>query len=186
MPLNALVEAVIHARRYREVERHLMPCDVLADLGCGRDYRFLKRNCRLARTCWGLDIGAADGDEGNITIRQADITEALPFAADSLDLVTCLAVLEHIEDPLPVLSECRRVLRAGGRLIVTTPSERGIRVHEVMRRLGLVRDVEEGEHKDFSMSKERLKAWVRHAGFAVEGVYSFELGCNLLLSARRS
>ena len=185
MPLNAVVEGAIHALRYREVELHLSPCDVLADLGCGREYRFLKRNYRVARKCWGLDIGAVDGDEENITIRQADITGCLPFAADSLDLVTCLAVLEHIENPLPVLSECRRVLRPGGRLILTTPSERGIRVHEVMRRLALVRDVEEGEHKDFSMSKERLKGWVRQAGFKIETAYSFEFGLNLLLVAHR-
>jgi SAM-dependent methyltransferase len=185
MPLNTIVEGVVHALRYREVESHLRPCDTMADLGCGREYHFLKRNSRLAKRCWGLDVDAADGNLGNITIRRADITQPLPLAADSVDLVTCLAVLEHIENPLPVLSECRRILRAGGRLILTTPSERGIYLHEVFRRLGLVRDVEEGEHKDFSMSKERLAEWVRQAGFEVETAYSFELGLNLLITALR-
>lgn len=113
MPLSTIVEGLIHALRYRAVEPHLRPCDTLADLGCGRQYRFLKRNTGLARHCWGLDIDAVDGHDGNITLRRADITQPLPIDASSVDLVTCLAVLEHIENPLTVISECRRILRAG-------------------------------------------------------------------------
>lgn len=67
---------------------------------------------------------------------------------------------------------------------MTTPSERGIRVHEGIRRLGLVRDVEDGEHKDFAMSKERLTDWTRQAGLDVEAAYTFELGLNVLVTAR--
>ena len=186
MPLNVVVEGVIRALRYREVEPHLRACEALADLGCGREYRFLKRNRHLAKRCWGLDVDTVDGSDGNITLRQADITRPLPLATDSVDLVTCLAVIEHVDDPLPLLSECHRILRRGGRLILTTPSERGIHVHEVIRRLALVRDVQEGEHKDFTMSKERLAGWMRQAGFAVETAYSFELGLNLVVVGVRS
>jgi SAM-dependent methyltransferase len=186
MSVNTLVEGVIHALRYREVEPHLRPCETLVDLGCGRSYRFLKRNARLARRCWGLDVEATDGHDGNITLCRADITQPLPLATDCADLVTCLAVIEHIEQPLPLLVECQRILRSGGRLILTTPSERGIHVHEVMRRLRLVRDVDEGEHQDFAMSKARLSDWVRQAGFTLETAYSFELGLNLVVVGMRS
>ena len=48
---------------------------------------------------------------------QADAA-LLPFADGSLDAVTMVSMLHHVEDPGTVLSEARRVLRARGRLAV--------------------------------------------------------------------
>ena len=42
----------------------------------------------------------------------------LPFAAGSFDLAYCRYVLEHVGNPRAVLSEMRRVLRAGGKIFV--------------------------------------------------------------------
>jgi SAM-dependent methyltransferase len=47
--------------------------------------------------------------------------DALPVADDSLDLVLCTQVLEHVPEPAAVLSECFRVLRPGGRVALTVP-----------------------------------------------------------------
>ena len=46
---------------------------------------------------------------------------ALPFEAHSFDVVICSEVLEHIHDYRLVLAEIRRVLRPGGRLVVSVP-----------------------------------------------------------------
>ena len=48
-------------------------------------------------------------------------TEPLPLEDSSIDLVWCSEVLEHVPDTAHTLSEIRRVLRTGGRLLVTTP-----------------------------------------------------------------
>jgi len=48
--------------------------------------------------------------------------EALPFKDGGFDLITMLEVIEHTESPGRVLDEVRRVLRPGGRLVLTTPS----------------------------------------------------------------
>jgi SAM-dependent methyltransferase len=45
----------------------------------------------------------------------------LPLEDDSLDAVVCTQVLEHVPEPSEVLSEFVRVLRPGGRLIISTP-----------------------------------------------------------------
>ena len=45
-----------------------------------------------------------------------------PFADDSFDLVALLDTVEHIPNELGVFSECRRVLKPGGKLIVTVPA----------------------------------------------------------------
>lgn len=47
--------------------------------------------------------------------------EQLPFAADSFDLVVHTETLEHVDDPVLALTECRRVLKPGGRLAYTIP-----------------------------------------------------------------
>jgi SAM-dependent methyltransferase len=46
---------------------------------------------------------------------------ALPYAADSFDLIVHSDTLEHVPRPLLALAECRRVLRAGGWLCLTVP-----------------------------------------------------------------
>ena len=50
--------------------------------------------------------------------------EPLPFPDESFDLVTFTEVLEHIAitDPCVVLQEMRRVLRPGGRMLLSTPN----------------------------------------------------------------
>jgi ubiquinone/menaquinone biosynthesis C-methylase UbiE len=157
----------------------------MADLGCGRSYSFLKRHHDKAGRCWGLDIAVSDGEDGNITLKKWDITGRLPFAPEAIDQIAILAVLEHIPNPQEVLRECNRVMTAGGRIIITTPSKLGIKVHDVMRVLRLVQDVEEGEHVDFSMSRAALVSWAEGAGFRVEVARQFEMGLNLLLVGQK-
>jgi SAM-dependent methyltransferase len=185
MALHQHVENTIHFLRYREVLPHIRPCDDLVDLGCGAGYRFLRRARHLAKRLSGIDAVVDETVDGNISVRRGDITERLPFRDATTDQVTILAVIEHVHEPAPVLRECNRILRPGGRLVVTTPSQRGIHVHDAMRRLGLVRDVEEDEHQDFSMSTKVLEDWLKTAGFEVEAAYAFELGMNLLAIGRK-
>lgn len=45
---------------------------------------------------------------------------ALPFASNSVSLILCTEVLEHCYDPQKVISEFHRILRADGKLILTT------------------------------------------------------------------
>lgn len=46
---------------------------------------------------------------------------ALPFAADVFDAVVCAELLEHVYDPRRVIGEVARVLRPGGRVLITVP-----------------------------------------------------------------
>ena len=48
--------------------------------------------------------------------------DALPFADAEFDLVALLDTVEHIPDELGVFQECARVLKPGGKLIVTVPA----------------------------------------------------------------
>ena len=46
----------------------------------------------------------------------------LPLGADSFEVVTMLDVIEHLPNPVTVLSEVQRVLAPGGHLLITTPA----------------------------------------------------------------
>ena len=46
----------------------------------------------------------------------------LPFADDEFDLVVLLDTVEHIADEFGVFHECLRVLKPGGKLLVTVPA----------------------------------------------------------------
>ncbi|HEV8473621.1 MAG TPA: class I SAM-dependent methyltransferase [Methylomirabilota bacterium] len=50
----------------------------------------------------------------------ADV-QALPFRDAAFDAVKATEILEHVPEPVAALRECRRVLRAGGHLVVTAP-----------------------------------------------------------------
>lgn len=83
------------------------------DLGCGSmPYkRLFLGNPASEVTAWtGVDIRPV-GD------RQMD-AHALDFPDDSFDTVLCTNLLNYCLSPLQVLSECHRVLRKGGRLVV--------------------------------------------------------------------
>lgn len=45
--------------------------------------------------------------------------EALPFATASFDLAICWDVLEHVQNPELLISELARVVRPGGRVLIT-------------------------------------------------------------------
>ncbi len=45
----------------------------------------------------------------------------LPFDANTIDAIFCLAVLEHVENPFKAVDEMHRVLRPGGYCFVYVP-----------------------------------------------------------------
>lgn len=46
----------------------------------------------------------------------------LPFVNASFDLLICMEVVEHLPNPNPLLDECFRVVRSGGKLIFSSPN----------------------------------------------------------------
>jgi SAM-dependent methyltransferase len=71
------------------------------------------------------DVSYAPSDA--VLIR-SDIT-SIPLGTGSLDAILCTEVLEHVEQPLAAIEEFSRLLRPGGRLMLTVPS--ACRVHRV-------------------------------------------------------
>ncbi len=52
----------------------------------------------------------------------ADANAAMPFAPAVFDYVLCREGIEHLEDQTGFVRECDRVLKPGGRIVLTTPN----------------------------------------------------------------
>ena len=115
----AHVEAV-NAATARLVLAYSEPWSSILDAGCGMG-DLLARISQRGR--YGCDLNAdylAIAAERGITTQVADL-ENLPYPDGHFDLVVCTDVLEHVLDLNHVLAALRRVVKAGGHLVVRTP-----------------------------------------------------------------
>ncbi len=77
----------------------------------------------------GFDVVAVDINADNfrapgVRFVQGDLNSLpLSFLDESADVVVCLEVIEHLENPFALLREVSRLLRPGGRAILSTPNE---------------------------------------------------------------
>ena len=72
---------------------------------------------------YALDVKRPDGEDRGPQVRFiTGSAQALPFRADTADLVTMLSVIEHLPSPQKALSEATRLLRPGGELVIQAPN----------------------------------------------------------------
>ena len=138
----------------------LDPATVVGDLGCGTGTLALSLSRHVAH------VHAIDGSpamleaarqrlqsQANVTLAEGSL-EALPLAGNSLDVAVLMLVLHHVAEPSRVLKEARRVLRAGGRLLIADmcAHER----EEYRAQMG---------HVWLGFDERSLRGWASKAGF---------------------
>lgn len=79
----------------------------------------------------------------------------LPFENESFEVITMLAVLEHLNYPLEMLKQIARVLKPNGVLILTVPSHLAKPVLEFLAyKLKIVSEAEIRDHKAYYDKKD--------------------------------
>jgi len=150
----------------------------LLDFGCGWEARLLKDVEPYISRGVGIDRRAPAVESDKLTTLRVDLEATLPFEPDTFDVITMLAVLEHLNDPLRVLGEIRRVLSPRGTLILTVPSHAAKPVLEFLAyRLHLVSHAEIADHKRY-YGRRDLDALAAQAGFRMRAHRYFQLGFN--------
>lgn len=94
--------------------------DVIIDLGCGHN--------KTLPNAIGVDL--IPNDETIATLAGvkskadvvADVSQPLPFEANSIDTIISRHILEHLIDSVTILRHWNSLLRQGGRLIVAVPN----------------------------------------------------------------
>jgi SAM-dependent methyltransferase len=114
--------------RIAQALREHLPCRSFLDAGCG-DGRYFSvvaatpPSERLA----GCDIAQRILETARAAAAQAGLVpelvranvESMPFEDEAFDLVLCTQVLEHVLSPADAVRELARVLRSGGRLLLS-------------------------------------------------------------------
>ena len=103
----------------------MRPGERVLDLGCGAG-RFVAALRDAGADPVGVEVAEAALERARKVAPGADLRllepdGSVPLEHGSVDLVWCSEVLEHVADTGHLLLEARRVLRPGGRLLVTVP-----------------------------------------------------------------
>jgi SAM-dependent methyltransferase len=101
----------------------ITPARRLLDAGCGRA-ELLNAFVAMGMECRGCDLEAPQGG-AMCRVDEVDFTRnPLPYEDGAFDVAISKSVIEHLADPRLYLSEVRRVLAPGGRLVLLTPDWR--------------------------------------------------------------
>src|SRR5918995_6439729 len=95
------------------------------DLGCGAG-RFVAALREAGAEPIGVEVAEAALERARRNVPGADLRlvtpdGSLPLGHGEVDVVWCSEVLEHVADTIALLTEVRRVLKRGGRLLLTVP-----------------------------------------------------------------
>src|ERR1051325_11740650 len=77
----------------------------LLDIGCGWEARLLRELEPHIAFGWGIDFKAPALAPPKLRTLTSRIDDRLPFDDESFDVITMLAILEHLERPAAMLRE---------------------------------------------------------------------------------
>ena len=116
----------VHLARYTFAAHHI--CGVVLDIACGTGYGsryILQTGCArvigVDRSFEAVEYAVAHCNGPNFIVADG---QQLPFPAGAFSAVVSLETIEHVPEPESFLHELHRVLRPGGRLILSTPNYR--------------------------------------------------------------
>lgn len=151
----------------------------LLDIGCGGN--------NLVRNYSGEGIGVDVFDWPGVDMVVEDSARLGCFEPKEFDTITYLAVLNHIPYRRQALQEAYRLLKPGGRVIITMLSSRvGKLWHKINARLwgdAKKREIEPGEAG--GLDRGEMEKLLAYAGFILTAVRRFELGLNALYVAEK-
>ncbi len=106
----------------------LQPGARVLDVACGPGH-FLTTAVSIGATAVGIDASrdmlrtSANRLGARARLVQGDAL-ALPFGSGSFDLLNCSGLIEYFPDPAPILREFARVVKPGGRAMVSSTNRR--------------------------------------------------------------
>ncbi len=103
----------------------LNPADRLLDIGCGTGTLLYA----LSRASPTIRLAGVDASREMLAVARERVgscaelkqgwAEQIPFVDENFDVVVSSSVFHYIRDPMRALAEMLRVLRSGGRLVIT-------------------------------------------------------------------
>lgn len=173
------------ASYFNKIRKEIVPLipagsSKILEIGCGagETLSYLKTtgHCDWAGGIELSPIAAQSAKEKLDWVLTGNIeSDILPFEENSLDVILCLDVLEHLYDPWTVISKAHALLKPGGLLICSIPNIRHYRASLPLLFLGRWRYTDDG-----ILDRTHLRFFTRES--AVELVSSSGLRINFISS----
>lgn len=150
----------------------------LLDLGCGIN-KLIKKYKN------GIGVDVFQFGDADLIVKD---TSKLPFENKNFDTITILAALNHIPNKAEVLKEVKRVLKDGGKLIITMiPPGIGKIWHKFNKNLWdrdqQIRGM--AHEEDYGLTKKEISKILKSAGFKIIKEKRFMLFINRLTIAEK-
>ena len=188
---HGILEPFLARMRARQANR-LIPDNLrlgrILDIGCGSYPYFLSHT--VFKEKYAVDRLTTAGSFPDIHWHSLDLNQdaAFPFEDAYFDVITLLAVIEHLSPAylVDIFKEANRLLVPGGMVILTTPAAWSDNLLHWMSRVRLVSKEEIDEHI-FAYTLPLIGWYFGVADFKMENVRFgyFELWLNLWATARK-
>lgn len=163
----------------------------MVDLGCGpklRFFHFAKKNDVQIDKYIGVDPLVEQSlvnkykKHKTINIVNKPLVKKIAIQDNTADYVVAFAFFEHIDHPKEILAEAYRIVKPGGKIILTTPTFKAKGVLEFLSyTLGLISRREIEEHKQYFDEYTLRKISPAKVKKSQISHQYFELGMNNLL-----
>jgi SAM-dependent methyltransferase len=174
------IDFFIQKKRIALIDRFVPQNSYILDIGCGYYPQNLISLEGKINKGVGIDMDIPATSQSNkISFVKCNIERTLPFPDNEFDCVTILAVLEHLEYPAEIIKECHRILKPGGRIIITVPSNYSRPLLLALAGIGLISREEISGHKNY-FSKKELEKMLFDAQFRKIKSRHYNLFMNLL------
>jgi 2-polyprenyl-3-methyl-5-hydroxy-6-metoxy-1,4-benzoquinol methylase len=173
------LDRYLQRARIKRARTYIGKGDDVLDVGCADGQLFRALHGYMGRGI-GIDPSlAVPVTTPDYRLIPGTFPAAVPEEA-RVDVITMLAVLEHLppSEQEKVADACARILRPGGRVVITVPSPRVDSILHVLERLRLIDGISLHEHYGFEA--EGTPALFPADQFALTEHRRFQLGLNNL------
>jgi len=179
------LEKFLQLLRFRKIFPYVSKKSKVLDIGCGYNGALLSLVSSRISEGMGIDISVSKNIIANNIKLISQRNAKLP--KNYFDLVTCLAVVEHLENPRILLTKAFDALKKKGKLILTTPTPIAKPILEFLAfKLKIISKQEIEDHKKY-YNKMKLKDLLISCGFKRKGIEikSFVFGLNTFAVAKK-
>jgi SAM-dependent methyltransferase len=179
-----LLDRFLRRWRFSKARPYVGPADRVLDVGCG-DGAFFRYLGEGFASGIGVDPDLTRPVEaGRYRLVPARFPDAFE-TSDRFTVITMLAVLEHMPDPIlrTVPQRCLDILDPDGKVVITVPAPAVDSILHLLIRLRVMRG--SAVHEHHGLDPWMIPALFREAGFRPLALKRFELGLNNLFVFQR-
>lgn len=172
--ISGLLSPFLEWRRNKAVLKIIDERITLLDIGCGRAtlLKMLVKSKRKNIKYFGIDI-IPEVIQANRKKYKKQVffcmdvynIDFLKKLKNKFDIITLIALIEHIPHPVQMLKVLKRILKNNGKIIITTPVKGSELIYKVGGILKLFSREAVAEHNSILFNKESLKEIAEKAGY---------------------